>query len=65
MVVTVSETHTNIEQELYKCHADMCKVFSHATRLEILNTLREDQMSVSELAGRLKLAIGNLSLANC
>jgi len=39
----------------------MCKVFSHPTRLEILNTLREEEMSVSALAGRLKLAIGNLS----
>jgi ArsR family transcriptional regulator len=39
----------------------MCKVFSHPTRLEILNTLREAEMSVSKLAGRLNLAIGNLS----
>jgi len=50
-----------MERELYQCHADMCKVFSHPTRLEILNVLREDEMSVSNLAGRLKIAIGNLS----
>ena len=51
----------DISRELYRCHADMCKVFSHPTRLEILNVLRKDEMSVSNLAGRLKIAIGNLS----
>ena len=51
----------HIEHELYKCHADMCKVFSHPTRLKILNALREEEMSVSELARRLGVAIGNLS----
>ena len=52
---------SGMERELYRVHADMCKVFSHPTRLEILNALREDEMSVSNLAGRLKVAIGNLS----
>lgn len=51
----------DMERELYQCHADMCKVFSHPTRLEILNVLREEEMSVSNLAGRLQVAIGNLS----
>ena len=51
----------DMERELYECHAEMCKVFSHPTRLEILNVLREEEMSVSNLAGRLKVAIGNLS----
>jgi len=51
----------DIDGELYRCHADMCKVFSHPTRLEILNALREEEMSVSELVGQLRCAIGNLS----
>ena len=51
----------SIEQELYRHHADMCKVFSHPTRLQILNTLREREVSVSDLAGQLQVAIGNLS----
>ncbi len=51
----------SIEYELYRCHADMCKVFSHPTRLQILNALREEEMTVSELADRFKVAIGNLS----
>ena len=50
-----------VEHELYRCHAEMCKVFSHPTRLEILSTLREEELAVSELARRLQLAIGNLS----
>ena len=53
--------HPNMEQELYKVHADMCKVFSHPTRLAILNTLREEEMAVSELAERLSFSVGNLS----
>ncbi len=52
---------TDMERELYRCHADMCKVLSHATRLEILNTLRKKEISVSELAVRLQITIGNLS----
>lgn len=55
------KTRSPAERELYGCHADMCKVFSHPTRLEILNALREQEVSVSELAGRLGVAVGNLS----
>ncbi|MBI3662374.1 MAG: winged helix-turn-helix transcriptional regulator [Acidobacteria bacterium] len=51
----------DINRELYRCHADMCKVLSHPTRLEILNHLREEEVSVSDLAERLEIAIGNLS----
>jgi ArsR family transcriptional regulator, virulence genes transcriptional regulator len=51
----------DMERELYKWHADMCKVFSHPTRLEILNVLRAREIPVTELAKRLGVAIGNLS----
>ncbi|HEV2522769.1 MAG TPA: metalloregulator ArsR/SmtB family transcription factor [Candidatus Acidoferrales bacterium] len=47
--------------EVYARHAEMCKVFSHALRLQILNTLREKEMSVSDMAVRLRVAVGNLS----
>ena len=53
--------HANADQELYRHHAEMCKVLSHPTRLQILNTLREREMSVSDLAGRLGVTLGNLS----
>ena len=52
---------SSLEHEFYKRHADLCKVFSHPTRLEILNILQEEEMSVSKLAKRLGVAIGNLS----
>jgi ArsR family transcriptional regulator len=49
------------QQDLYRRHADLCKVFSHATRLQVLNILREQEMSVSDLARELAVGIGNLS----
>lgn len=59
--MTKKKVRSDMEQELYRCHADMCKVFSHPTRLAILNTLREEELSVSELAERLNVSVGNLS----
>ena len=59
--MTRREESPDIERELYEWHADMCKVFSHPTRLEILNVLRDQEMAVTELAKRLGVAIGNLS----
>ncbi len=49
------------QAEVYSRHAEMCKVFSHPTRLRILNTLREQEVSVSDSAERLGVSIGNLS----
>ena len=51
----------DMQQDLYRRHADLCKVFSHATRLHVLNLLREQEMSVSDLARELSVGIGNLS----
>jgi len=48
-------------KELYKIHAEMCKVFSNPTRLEILNLLRDKEMSVTELIERTKLSQANIS----
>ncbi len=48
-------------KELYKIHAEMCKVFSNPTRLEILNLLRDKEMSVSELIEKTKLNQTNIS----
>ena len=52
---------TDSQSEAYARHAEMCKVFSHPLRLQILNTLRDKEMSVSDMADRLGVAIGNLS----
>src|SRR3989344_8370518 len=48
-------------KQLYEIHAEMCKVFSNPTRLEILNLLRDKEMSVTELIGKTKLSQANIS----
>ena len=48
-------------KELYEIHAEMCKVFSNSTRLEILNLLRDKELSVSELIKKTKLSQTNIS----
>ena len=48
-------------KELYEIHAEMCKVFSNSTRLEILNLLRDKERSVTELIEKTKLGQTNIS----
>src|SRR3989344_1518681 len=48
-------------KELYELHAEVCKVFSNSTRLEILNLLRDKEMSVTELIEKTKLSQANIS----
>ncbi len=48
-------------KELFELHADMCKVFSNATRLEILNLLRNNEISVSQLVEKTGLSQANVS----
>ena len=38
-----------MDKELYKLHAEICKTLSNPTRLEILNLLRDKELSVSSL----------------
>ena len=48
-------------KELYELHAEICKVFSNPIRLEILNLLRDQKMSVTELINKTKLSQANIS----
>lgn len=48
-------------KELYKIHAEMCKVFSNHIRLEILDLLRDEDLSVSELMIKTGLSQANIS----
>src|SRR3989344_5562639 len=48
-------------KELYGLHAEICKVFSNPIRLEILNLLRDKEMSVTELVEKSKLSQANIS----
>ena len=50
-----------MEKEIYKLHAEMCKVFSNPLRLEILNLLRNEEMSVTELMNKTELSQANIS----
>ena len=47
--------------KLYQVHAEICKVFSNPTRLEILNLLRDKERSVTELIKKSKLSQTNIS----
>ena len=48
-------------KELYTIHAEVCKIFSNSTRLEILNLLRDKEMSVTELIEKTRLSQVNIS----
>ena len=48
-------------KELYELHAEVCKIFSNPTRLEILNLLRDKELSVTELIEITKLTQANIS----
>ena len=48
-------------KELFELHAEMCKVFSNPTRLEILNLLKNKELSVTEMIKKTKLSQANIS----
>ncbi len=50
-----------MEDQIYVYHAEMCKVFSHPKRLELINLLRDKEMSAGQLGEGLGLAPANLS----
>ncbi len=50
-----------MEDQIYAYHAAMCKVFSHPKRLELINLLRDGEISAGELGERLGLSPANLS----
>ena len=50
-----------MEQKLYELHARMCRVFTSPKRLEILNLLKDKELSVGELANLAKIRQANLS----
>jgi ArsR family transcriptional regulator, virulence genes transcriptional regulator len=50
-----------MEGRIYHRHAEMCKVFAHPKRLELINILRDKEMSVGELSEKLEIAPANLS----
>ncbi|MBI5361158.1 MAG: helix-turn-helix transcriptional regulator [Planctomycetes bacterium] len=51
----------NIDGQLYELHAEMCKVFTSAKRLEVINALRNGEKSVGILVKELRISQANLS----
>jgi len=50
-----------VDDQIYSYHAEMCQVFSHPKRLELIDVLRAGEMSVSDLSQKLGIAPANLS----
>ena len=47
--------------KLYELHAEMCKVFTSPKRLEILNLLRNNELSVNQVAKKANIRQANIS----
>jgi len=45
----------------YRFHAEICRSIAHPKRLEILNILRDGELSVGELADRMGVSATNVS----
>jgi ArsR family transcriptional regulator, virulence genes transcriptional regulator len=48
-------------RELYELRADVCKIFSNSRRLEIINHLKEKELSADDLIEKTGLGKANLS----
>jgi len=48
-------------EEIYELQADVCKIFTNAKRLEIINILSDRETSANELIERTSLSKANLS----
>ena len=50
-----------MKRKIYEIHAEMCKVFTSPKRLEILNLLRDRELSVGQLTNKADIRQANLS----
>ena len=48
-------------REKYRFHAEICRAIAHPKRLEILNLLREGELSVGDLAASMGISPTNVS----
>lgn len=48
-------------KEFYRLHSDVCKTLANPKRQEILDNLRHQEMTVSELAEKIGISQANLS----
>jgi len=48
-------------KEIYEIHANICQCLANPKRLEVINTLRDKEMPVTELADKMGITKANLS----
>lgn len=54
-------TQEQDNKRIFELHASICHTLSHPKRLEILNLLRQGELSVSEMAEHLDVSLANAS----
>lgn len=50
-----------VDRQMYKLHAGICHTLANPKRLEIIDKLRDQELSVTELAEALEISQANLS----
>jgi len=50
-----------VDDQVYSYHAEMCRVFSHPKRLQLIDVLRNGEMSAGDLSHKLGVSPANLS----
>lgn len=50
-----------MDDEVYRLHADVCKVMAHPRRLQIINALRDGEATLGELAAALAVPKATVS----
>ena len=48
-------------EKIYELQADICKIFANAKRMEIINVLKDREVSASDLIEKIGLSKANLS----
>ena len=54
-------SNNDIENQIYRLHAEICQTLANPKRLRIINILREKEISAGELQKILKIPKANLS----
>ena len=55
------ESRNNLEDRVYRHHAEICSTLANPKRLRIINILRDKELSAGELLSILKIPKANLS----
>lgn len=50
-----------IEKQIFTLHADVCKILANPKRLEIIQVLREEELSVTEIVEKVGANKANIS----